>query len=141
MRKLYRSKTDRIGAGICGGVAAYIKTDPAAVRLLFSILCIATAIFPLLLLYVIAGALIPEDPSGAQDSSRRYLFRSKKDYVLAGICSAMGKRFHIDPSILRLSAIALGMLTGFLPLGILYGIGWSLIPVEAHEKSAFSKTP
>ena len=34
-RKLYRSKTDRHIAGVCGGLAEYFNIDPTIVRLLF----------------------------------------------------------------------------------------------------------
>jgi phage shock protein PspC (stress-responsive transcriptional regulator) len=34
-KKLYRSKTDRKIAGICGGLAEYFNIDPTIVRLLF----------------------------------------------------------------------------------------------------------
>lgn len=34
-RKLYRSKTDRQIAGVCGGLAEYFNIDPTIVRLLF----------------------------------------------------------------------------------------------------------
>jgi len=34
-RKLYRSKTDRRIAGVCGGLAEYFNIDSTIVRLLF----------------------------------------------------------------------------------------------------------
>jgi phage shock protein C len=34
-RKLYRSKTDRRIAGVCGGLAEYFNIDSTLVRLLF----------------------------------------------------------------------------------------------------------
>ena len=33
--RLYRSSTDRVLAGVCGGLAAYFKIDPILVRLAF----------------------------------------------------------------------------------------------------------
>ena len=36
--KLFRSKSDKIIAGVCGGVAEYFKIDPIAVRVAFVIL-------------------------------------------------------------------------------------------------------
>jgi phage shock protein PspC (stress-responsive transcriptional regulator) len=34
-KKLYRSETDRMIAGVCGGFAEYFNIDPTVVRLIF----------------------------------------------------------------------------------------------------------
>ena len=41
-RKLYRDMNDRIVAGVCSGIAAYLDTDPAIFRLLFALLTVAS---------------------------------------------------------------------------------------------------
>ena len=41
-RKLYRDMNDRIVAGVCGGIAAYLDTDPAIFRILFAVLTVAS---------------------------------------------------------------------------------------------------
>ena len=35
MKRLYRSKKNRIIAGVCGGIAEYFNIDPTIVRLLW----------------------------------------------------------------------------------------------------------
>jgi len=37
-RRLYRSRTDRKIAGVCGGLAQYLNVDPTVVRIIFLIL-------------------------------------------------------------------------------------------------------
>ena len=64
-RRLYRSRTDRVLAGICGGLAEHFGSDPAIVRLGVVILAILTGIVPLLVLYVVAAIVIPEGTAGA----------------------------------------------------------------------------
>ena len=64
-RRLYRSRTDRVLAGICGGLADYFGTDPAIVRLGVVILAILTGIVPFLVLYIVAAIVIPEGTAGA----------------------------------------------------------------------------
>lgn len=55
------------------------------------------------------------------------LYRSRKNYMLAGICGGLGEYFDIDPTIIRL-AVAF---TIFLGGGILvYLIAWMIIPLE-----------
>ena len=39
-RKLYRSRNQRMVAGVCGGLADYFDIDPTVIRLLFLILAV-----------------------------------------------------------------------------------------------------
>ena len=39
-KRLYRSKKERMIAGICGGVAEYFNIDPVIVRLIFVVLAL-----------------------------------------------------------------------------------------------------
>lgn len=58
MKKLYRS-SNRILAGVCGGIAEYINIDPTVVRVLYIVLSFFSAAFPGLLLYLILLLFIP----------------------------------------------------------------------------------
>lgn len=61
MKKLYRSKTDRRVAGVCGGLAAYFGVDANIVRLATLFLFLVTGLVPVTMLYVAAAILVPED--------------------------------------------------------------------------------
>ena len=63
MNKIRRSKNDKIIAGLCGGVAEMLSVDPTLVRLLCVFLCVATAILPLLVTYIVGWIIVPEDTS------------------------------------------------------------------------------
>ena len=58
MKKLYRS-SDRIVAGVCGGIAEYFDVDPTLIRVVYLILSLFSAGFPGLLLYIILMILMP----------------------------------------------------------------------------------
>ena len=58
MKKLYRS-SNRILAGVCGGVAEYLDVDPTLFRVIYVALSMFTAGFPGLLLYIILMILMP----------------------------------------------------------------------------------
>ncbi len=62
--RLYRSVDDRVIAGVCGGLAARLALDPSLVRVVWAVLALVTGIFPLLVVYVIMAAVVPEDPKG-----------------------------------------------------------------------------
>ena len=58
MKKLYRS-SNRILAGVCGGIAEYFDVDPTLIRVAYLILSLFSAGFPGLLLYIILMILMP----------------------------------------------------------------------------------
>ena len=59
-KRLYRSRTDRKIAGVCGGIAEYFDIDPTLVRLAWVIFCMAGGSG--VLGYIIAALVMPEDP-------------------------------------------------------------------------------
>lgn len=60
-KRLYRSKRNRIVAGILGGLGEYLNIDPTVLRVIFIILMVATAFFPCVIGYIIAYFVIPEE--------------------------------------------------------------------------------
>lgn len=57
-RKLYRSKTDSMLGGVCGGLGEYFDIDPTFIRLIFVVLAIAPGIgIPA---YIALWLLVPE---------------------------------------------------------------------------------
>ena len=62
MNKLYRSKRNRIIAGVCGGIGEYFKIDPTLIRLLWLLISILSAGAGGLVAYIIAWIIIPEEP-------------------------------------------------------------------------------
>jgi phage shock protein PspC (stress-responsive transcriptional regulator) len=61
MKKLYRSKTDRKIAGVCGGLGEYFGVDSTLVRLAAVVLIFASGAG--LIAYIVAWAIIPERPN------------------------------------------------------------------------------
>lgn len=59
-KKLYRSRTNSMIAGICGGVGEYLNVDPTILRLVAVLLIFADGIG--LLAYVIGWIIIPRRP-------------------------------------------------------------------------------
>lgn len=59
-RKLYRSRRDRIVAGVCGGIGEYFNIDPVIIRLLFLLLILQVGSG--LLIYIILAIIIPAAP-------------------------------------------------------------------------------
>jgi phage shock protein C len=62
-KKLYRSKTKKMIAGVCGGLADYFEIDISLVRLIFVAISLVTAVIPMLIFYVIAWIILPVEES------------------------------------------------------------------------------
>ena len=62
-RRLYRSRTDRKLAGVCGGLAQYFNTDATLLRVLFVVLALLGG--PGLVIYLVLWIAVPEEPLGA----------------------------------------------------------------------------
>ncbi|MBM7573536.1 PspC domain-containing protein [Aquibacillus albus] len=60
-KKLVRSNTDRMLAGVLGGLARYFSIDVTIIRLIFVVAIIFTAFFPIALLYLAAIFIIPNE--------------------------------------------------------------------------------
>lgn len=58
MKKLYRS-SDRVVAGVCGGIAEYFDIDPTLIRVAYVVLTLFLVAFPGIILYIILMILMP----------------------------------------------------------------------------------
>ena len=58
-KKLYRSRENRMLAGVCGGIAEYLEMDPTVIRLIWVILCAFAGSG--VLAYSISAIIVPEE--------------------------------------------------------------------------------
>lgn len=58
-KKLFRSSNKMI-AGVCGGVAEYLDVDPTLVRAITVIGAVFTGFFPFLIAYIVLTFVIPQ---------------------------------------------------------------------------------
>jgi phage shock protein PspC (stress-responsive transcriptional regulator) len=66
IKKLYRSRNDRMIAGVCGGLGEYFSIDPTLFRLVFVI----AAVFggSGILAYLLFMIIVPQEPMEVADS-------------------------------------------------------------------------
>ena len=57
-RKLYRSQTQRMIAGVCGGLAEYFNIDATVIRALFLLLAVFGGSG--LLIYIVMWIIVPD---------------------------------------------------------------------------------
>jgi phage shock protein PspC (stress-responsive transcriptional regulator) len=59
VKRLYRSRKDRIIAGVCGGIGEYFEVDPNIIRIIWLLVGLTgTGIVA----YILAWIIIPEEP-------------------------------------------------------------------------------
>ena len=59
MKKLYRSRSSRYLAGVCGGIGEYFNIDPNIVRIIAVLLAVGS-LGVMMILYIAAALLLPE---------------------------------------------------------------------------------
>ncbi|MEE9400357.1 MAG: PspC domain-containing protein [Dehalococcoidales bacterium] len=64
-KRLYRSRSDRMIWGVCGGLAKYFDMDPTIIRIVFVVLIFANGLG--ILAYIIMAIVIPLEGSKASD--------------------------------------------------------------------------
>ena len=62
MKKLYKSKKNKVFAGIIGGIGEYLDVDPVALRIVWILLVVFTGLIPGIIAYLIAIFIVPNKP-------------------------------------------------------------------------------
>ena len=66
-KKLYRSKTEKKLAGVCGGIAKYLNIDVNVIRVIWAVVALCT-VGTALLAYLICAIIFPEEPTDYIDA-------------------------------------------------------------------------
>lgn len=59
IKRLYKSRNDRMVCGVCGGLAEYLNMDPTIVRIIMVLIGLSGGG---IIAYLIAAIIIPEKP-------------------------------------------------------------------------------
>jgi phage shock protein PspC (stress-responsive transcriptional regulator) len=63
-KKLYRSRTDKKLAGVCGGLAKYLNMDSSIIRLIWVMAVLFAGCG--LVAYIVCALVIPEEPAAIE---------------------------------------------------------------------------
>lgn len=67
-KRLYKSRRNRVVAGVIGGVGEYFNVDPVLLRVAWILLVIFTAVIPGIISYIFAALIIPERPAHGENT-------------------------------------------------------------------------
>lgn len=97
-KRLYRSKNGEI-FGVCKGIAQWKDFSVDAVRLVFILVAVFTAIFPCLVIYAILGFILPVNPyeeeegKSSKKSKHEYYYNPEsEDFASTGEASEQEER-------------------------------------------------
>lgn len=125
--RLYRDGSDKFIGGVCSGIANYLNTDPAIVRILFAIITFGG--FGLgFLIYILLWILLPIRDMEGYHGKR--LFRNPDDRIIGGVAGGLSAYFNMKSSTLRLiisAPILLSILFSLLE-GLSWRFGFSVFP-------------
>jgi len=85
-KKLYRSRTDKMLGGVCGGLGQYLGIDSTLVRLFFVLLALANGVG--VLIYLVMWLIVPREGQ-AEEATTEETIRAGADEI-AERAQAMG---------------------------------------------------
>ena len=110
MERLYRSSTQKMLGGVCGGLGEYFNIDPTLVRIVYVLVTIATGVVLGVVLYAALWLIVPSEASvgkSVRESMRETvdeMAKSARDIgseVQAALRrSPRGGTHHIEPEVL-----------------------------------------
>ena len=63
VKRPLRKSSNRMIAGVCGGIAEWLGWDPTLVRILYVLVSVLSAAFPGILVYIILWIVMPKPES------------------------------------------------------------------------------
>jgi phage shock protein PspC (stress-responsive transcriptional regulator) len=69
MKKLYKSRNERVISGVCGGIAEYFEVDPVLIRVLFVLFFFFGG--SAILAYIIGIIIIPDSPADVIENNNK----------------------------------------------------------------------
>ena len=109
--RLYRSENDKILGGVCGGLAAYLRVDPAIIRIIFALITFG-GFGSGFLLYIILWIAVPS--KAITTNIRKRLYRNPENRVIGGVASGLAAYFNIGvwiPRLIFVFPLILGIIT------------------------------
>ena len=87
-RVVRRSRSERVIAGVCGGIGRYLGVDPVLLRIAFIVLALANGLG--VIAYVVAWVAIPEERPGQPLAAAPEARRETGRLVLGGSLVVLG---------------------------------------------------
>jgi len=127
-RKIYRSRTDRLIFGVCGGIAEYYNIETLWVRVVFIFLGITGAIG--FIIYVALALLMPLDPSTVENNNdRTHVTADQVRDRVKGLAEELraDRKIGRRRNLLGLIIVIIGLIAFLNELFPKFWIGWKVL--------------
>lgn len=124
--RLWRSRSNRVLAGVIGGLAEKFGLEPLPVRLIYGLLTIFSGGL-LAIPYVAIWAITR--PHGPGRPSPR-LWRSRSNKVIAGVLGGLAERFDLSATLARVVFVTLSVFSAGFPGLLIYLVLWAVTPLD-----------
>ena len=104
-RRLYRSRSDRMLGGVCGGLAKYFDMDPTIVRVIAVLLVFANGVG--IVAYVIMAIVVPLE--GSKVTTPREVVEENVE-EMKEVASELGREVHRRRNALGITLVVIGIL-------------------------------
>lgn len=74
-KKLYRSRKQKVVAGVCGGLGEYFEIDPILFRLAFIVLTVIDGVG--ILAYIVFALVVPKSPVGEEEMRKEHEYHEE----------------------------------------------------------------
>ena len=119
--RLWRSRSNRVLAGVLGGLAEKFGWEPRPLRILYGLVTFATmgaALLPYVAMWAITR------PHGPPRLTPRFQ-RSSTNAVFGGVLGGLAEKWDASPTLLRVSYFVLTGVTGVFPGVLAYLVTWT----------------
>lgn len=120
--RLWRSRSNRVLAGVLGGLAEKFGLEAKPVRLLYGFLTVLTGGFlaiPYVVLWSITRARGPSRTTPGR-------WRSRSNKVIAGVLGGLAEKFDLSPNLVRTGYVILSVFSAGFPGILVYLVLWAL---------------
>ncbi|WP_292485362.1 PspC domain-containing protein [Methanohalobium sp.] len=126
--KLTKSKSDRMLAGVCGGIAEYFDVDPVLVRVAFVVLALVNGLG--ILLYIILAIVMPEPENNDKTPEQNTTSEKGTDEYSENdtYTKTQHKSSHTDRTLwLGVILIILGIFLIIDRFNVFWWLGWDVL--------------
>lgn len=142
-RRLERSQDDRVIAGVCGGIGAYLGSDPTWVRIAWIVITLLTSVLPMVVIYILLAAVLPTAPSARAAAAEGSAQAAQAAQAPAPVERGSRPDWSIVFGVLLLAVGAMLLLAQFVPLRwdlvwplSLIALGIGFLIVAARRRSS-----
>jgi phage shock protein C len=132
--RLWRSRGNRVFAGVLGGLAEKFGLEARPLRILYALCTVFTGG---LLAIPYLGIWAITQPHGTRQSAPR-LWRSREDKVIAGVLGGMAEKWDMNSSFLRFVYVGLTVFSAGFPGVLIYLVLWIITrPLDEYDDRVF----